>query len=119
MAKILAKDKFITPVLLKTNDGLVLRTMSNLRGNALSVTVDGVVAGTGSWTTVLIEVEYSVDNGATWLAASDTIFASATSAEVVTEITAIKGTDIRFIATTLVEASLDPTLTLEIEVRVI
>jgi len=98
--------------------GTVIRTIDNLVGTAISVTVDGTVAGTGSWTTVLVEIEYSVDGGATWLAAADTIFASTTSAEVFTEITAIKGSNARIIATTLSEASLDPTLTMNIELRV-
>jgi len=120
MAEILQHFTVKTAALLKTDDGTVIIELDNVKGSALSITIDGVVAGTGTWTTVLVEAEYSLDNGTTWLAAKDTVFASAISAEVVTSITAIKATDIRLIATTLTQnATDDPDLTLQIEIRVI
>ena len=119
MAQILQRFTANSGVLRGTDDGTVFLEIERLQGSALEVSVKGTVGGTGSWSTVLIEAEFSVDNGVTWIATGNTVYASTVTQDVVTSIAQVKGTRMRLIATTLTPATASPTLTLVAEVRVV
>ena len=102
-----------------SNETDVLMSLDNLPGTALAFTVKSTVtAGGGGFTTILVEVQYSIDNKVTWLTATDSIYTSTASTETFTDITAIKGTDARIIATTITESGGSPLLDLNIEARI-
>ena len=118
--KVLQRYAFKTGELNDGNEGDVLFTFPRLKGSSLSVTIDSTLtAGGGGFTTVVVDVEYSIDDGVTWLATTDTISASTTGEVTVTAISAVKGIYARVIARTLTVSGGTPTLQLDAEIRVI
>jgi len=111
--KILKSYRGTTLSLENAEEGDVQLSMDNLPGSALSVTVAAAVTGTLA---VVLEIQYSIDNKATWLTAdTDEIFNGSATDVTVTAISAIKGNDARLVAKTLTGAG---SVVAQYEVRV-
>lgn len=108
VAKIIQALPFTATGLLDADDGEVIATFTNLRGTSLAWICDQTIGGTGSFSAVQIDLEYSLDAGQTWLAANDEISTTTTTAEVTGTATATT-TYARIVATTLTAASGAPT----------
>lgn len=118
--KLLRGQIATTAALDNTNEGDVLMSLDNMPGTALAFTVSStVVAGGGGFSTILVEVQYSIDNKTTWLTSdTDSIYTSTTDDVTVTSIAAVKGTDARVVAKTITESGGTPTITLQMEARI-
>lgn len=108
VAKILQALPFVASGLLDADDGEVIKTITNLKGTSLSWVVDQTIGGSGSFSAVQIDIEYSLDAGQTWLADSAAISTTTTTAEVSGSDTAVS-TYARIVATTLTASSGTPT----------
>lgn len=89
-----------------------------LRGNQFDWLGTAVVGGTGSWTFAIFEMEFSIDNGVTWLTGDVDLGNYTVTQDFNLAVTVTRGTMFRVLAQ-LAEAAPTPTIQLDWEIIVV